>query len=186
MSASGLLRVLVRELDEARIPFMLTGSMAAAVHGAGRATLDIDLVIEVSEAQLTSFVASLSSPELYVSAEAAAEALAHETMFNVVDVESGWKADLIVRKDRPFSKSEFARRQSVDFEGLQLWVVSLEDLMIAKLERARLGGSARQLEDVAALLRAAVRELDVAYLEDWVGRLGLQSQWESAQQLSSE
>ena len=80
-------------------------------------------------------------------------------MFNVVDVESGWKADLIVRKTRPFSEEEFRRRQPIDFFGVELDVASLEDVVLSKLEWAKLGGSARQLEDVRALLRLRDDEL---------------------------
>jgi hypothetical protein len=43
---------------------------------------------------------------------------------------------------------------------------------------AKLGGSARQLEDVAALLRVQTERLDRAYLERWIADLGLAAQWE--------
>ena len=32
-----------------------------------------------------------------------------------------------------FSEAEFARRQPIDYEGIELWVASVEDLIIAKL-----------------------------------------------------
>ena len=34
-------------------------------------------------------------------------------MFDVIDVTTGWKVDLIVRKDRAFSEEEFSRRLPV-------------------------------------------------------------------------
>jgi len=172
-----LLHLICDRLDAAGIPFMITGSVAAAVHGAGRATMDIDVVIDPTKPQLVALVSSLADPDTYVSAEAALDALTHQSMFNVVHVATGWKADLIVRKDRPFSRGEFDRRQAVDFEGRQLWVVSVEDLIVAKLEWAKLGGSARQLEDVAALLRVAGDHLDAPYVERWIAELGLDAQW---------
>ena len=58
-----------------------------------------------------------------------------------------------------------------------MWVVSVEDLMVAKLEWAKLGASARQLEDVAALLRIHAGGLDRAYLDRWIAELGLSQQW---------
>lgn len=181
MTAIGLLDRVVSGLDGAGIPFMLTGSMAAAVHGAGRATMDIDLVIEANGQQLRALVEGLTGPDLYLSADASVEALVRESMFNVIDVMTGWKADLIIRKSRPFSRSEFARRQDLEFEGRRLWVASLEDLMVAKLEWARLGGSVRQLEDVAALLRVAAGDFDRSYVNRWIVELGLSEQWEVAQ-----
>ena len=177
MTAAALLRTVVAALDAAGVPFMLTGSLAAAFHGAGRATMDIDLVIDPAPEQLRALVAALAGTGAYVSAEAAADALANRSMFNVVDTTSGWKADLIVRKTRAFSETEFARRQSADFEGCPLWVASVEDVVLAKLEWAKLGASARQLEDVAALVRIQAGQLDRAYLERWITDLGLATQW---------
>ncbi len=172
MTAAALLRSVVAALDAAGVPFMLTGSLAAAYHGAGRATMDIDLVIDPTPPQLQALVRSLEGSGVYVSRDAADEALTHRSMFNVVDPASGWKADLIIRKSRPFSDTELARRQAADYEGCALWV--------AKLEWAKLGGSGRQLEDVAALLRIQAERLDRAYLERWVGELGLAAQWAQA------
>ena len=97
MIGAELLRATVAALDSAGIPFMLTGSMAAAYYGAGRATMDIDLVIDPTAAQLRALVAALSAPNTYVSNEAAAEALQQRSMFNVIDATTGWKVDLIVR-----------------------------------------------------------------------------------------
>lgn len=181
MTLAALLSTLVTALEQQGIPFMVTGSVAAAAHGAGRATLDVDLVIDASADQLTRLVAALTSPTTYVSAEAAREALAHAGMFNVIDTQSGWKADLIIRKPRSFSRTEFGRRQPLELDGVQAWVATVEDTIIAKLEWARLGGSARQLEDVEALLSVAGDALDRAYVERWVTELGLQHEWRSAQ-----
>jgi hypothetical protein len=185
VSAPDLLRRLGTQLDAAGIPFMVTGSIAAAFHGAGRATMDIDLVIEATPDQLHRLVASLSDPETYVSEEAAREALDREGMFNVVEIPSGWKADLIIRKSRPFSRSEFGRRQAFEFEGTRLWVTTLEDLIIAKLEWAKLGESARQLEDVAAMLRVADGKVDDHYLGRWITELDLGTQWLLAREAST-
>ena len=181
MTLAALLSTLVTALEQQGIPFMVTGSVAAAAHGAGRATLDVDLVIDASDDQLTQLAAALTSPTMYVSAEAAHKALANAGMFNVIDTESGWKADLIIRKPRPFSQTEFARRQPLDLDGVSAWVATVEDTIIAKLEWARLGGSARQLEDVEALLRVTGDALDRAYVDRWVAELGLQHEWRSAQ-----
>lgn len=185
MSAPDLLRRLGTQLDAAGIPFMVTGSIAAAFHGAGRATMDIDLVIEATPDQLHRLVTSLSDPETYVSEEAALEALDREGMFNVVEIPTGWKADFIIRKSRPFSRSEFGRRQAFEFEGTRLWVTTLEDLIIAKLEWAKLGKSARQLEDVAAMLRVADGKVDDHYLNRWITELDLGTQWLVAREAST-
>ncbi len=150
--------------------------MASAYHGAGRATMDIDLVIDPTRKQLEGLVERVLTAGLYVSAAAAREAFEHRSMFNVIDTSSGWKVDLILKKPRPFSELEFERRMPVEYEGRQLRVATVEDVIIAKLEWASLGGSARQIEDVAALLRVQGDAMDHAYLDRWVADLGLDVQ----------
>jgi hypothetical protein len=182
VSASEFLRVIGGHLDATGIPFMVTGSIAAAFHGAGRATMDLDLVVDATADQLRALVSTLAGPDIYVSEDAALEALAHQSMFNVIEISTGWKADLIIRRSRPFSRTEFGRRRAFEFEGTPLWVTTVEDLIIAKLEWATLGTSARQIEDVAALLRVAGGQVDTSYMERWIRELGLEPGWHAARQ----
>lgn len=180
MSAEALLRTVVGALREAGIPFMLTGSIAAAYHGASRATMDLDLVVEPKPDQLGALVAAVSRAGVYVSADAALEAVRSQSMFNVIDGRTGWKADLIVRKAREFSTVEFDRRQPTELMGIAVDVASVEDVILSKLEWAKLGGSARQLDDVRALLRVNAEAVDRGYLQHWIDVLGLADQWLSA------
>ena len=91
-------------------------------------------------------------------------------------LESGWKADLILGPDRPFSRSEFGRRQPAEIAGTQVFVATAEDTVIAKLESARAGESERQLRDVAGILELRAGTLDLEYLHRWLCELGLGEQ----------
>ena len=164
-------------LHDAGIAAMLTGSFAAAIHGRPRATQDVDFVIETDEVRLRAFVRSLPPSDYYVDEEAAVQALANEGQFNLIDTATGWKVDLMIRKARPFSIEEFERRQPRQFAGMEVDVVSAEDLVIAKLEWARTGESDRQLDDVAAIVAVRGDGLDREYIERWVTRLGVDGQW---------
>lgn len=85
----------------------------------------IDLVIAATPDQLRAFGKSLSTSAYYVELETALEAYERESMFNLIDLTTGWKVDLIFRKSRPFSKEEFARRKLANIEGfLCTWPAS--------------------------------------------------------------
>lgn len=159
---------------------MLSGSFASAYYGAPRSTQDIDLVIEAAPAQLRAFVDALPSEEYYVELDAATEAQNRQSLFNVIDLKTGWKIDLIIRKSRAFSEEEFRRRQQVTLQELPLFVASAEDVVISKLEWSKLGQSQRQIEDVAAILRMQWHMLDRTYLEKWIVELGLKNEWSDA------
>ena len=177
---------IVALLDRARIPHMLTGSFASTFHGPPRSTRDIDVVIDPTPEALERLLEELAPDRYYVSATAAREALVLRRRFNVVDLETGWKIDLIIRKDRAYSREEFARRQPARVASAQVFVTSAEDTVLSKLEWAKAGESERQLRDVVGVLKARGHELDLAYLERWVDALSLGGLWHRARQLAAE
>ncbi|HET7623478.1 MAG TPA: hypothetical protein VFK39_16345 [Gemmatimonadaceae bacterium] len=180
MTASDVFRRIVGALEQVGIPYMLTGSFAGSFHGAPRATQDIDIVVAPTQAQLRALVALLPPADYYVDEGAALQAQRDEGQFNIIDLATGWKVDLIVRKARQFSREEFDRREVVDFQGMPLAIATIEDVIIAKLEWAKLGQSQRQIDDSARLLRIRAGDLDREYLVRWIARLGLQEQWAAA------
>ena len=179
MSNGDAVGALVSVLDAAAIPYMLTGSIASAHHGVSRATQDVDIVVAPLGDQLRAFVTSLPGSRYYVDLNTALEAQRREGMFNVIDLPSGWKFDLIIRKSRPFSQAEFERRKPLSLFGRHLFVASAEDVVISKLEWAKMGQSSRQIEDVAGILRVR-SDLDRTYLDRWVRELHIEGQWRMA------
>jgi hypothetical protein len=116
--------------------------------------------------------------DYYVDADTARDALRRRSMFNVVDQASCWKVDFIVRKDRAFSRDEFARRMEVSMLGVSVFVASAEDTIVAKLEWSQQsGGSERERRDVAGILATVGDAFDRAYIERWVHDLDLAEEW---------
>lgn len=129
---------------------------------------------------MRNLVLNLPSDEYCADLGAALEAQQHESLFNLIDLRTGWKIDLIFRKSRLFSRQEFARRQSLDLQGRRLYVASVEDVIVAKLEWAMLAKSQRQIEDTAAILRLRWEALDRPYRERRISDLGLEDRWSIA------
>lgn len=184
MTATDVFERILAALEQAGISCMLTGSFASSFYGAPRATQDIDLVIEPTEEQVRTFIVLLPRDEFYADEGAALEAVRHQGQFNVIDLHTGWKVDLIIRKSRPFSREEFGRRVVGKIEGVELPIATPEDVMIAKMEWARMGESTRQVEDAAKMLRARSKVLDQDYVERWVRELDLAIQWAAVQRVA--
>lgn len=164
---------------------MVAGSFASTFHGMVRATQDVDVVVVLDRPGVRRLVAELPEDRWYVSEEAALDAVRRGSQFNVLDMETGWKADLIVRKARPFSRAEFDRRERAELLGVTTWVATAEDTIVAKLEwRAKGGGSERQLADVVGILRAVGDRLDRPYVDRWTSALGLADGWAEAQRVA--
>jgi hypothetical protein len=184
VSAPQTFQRVVQAFNEAGIRFMLTGSFASAYYGASRATQDIDFVIAPTLTQLTTFIHHLSPENYYVDMQSAVHASEKESMFNILDMQTGWKIDLIIRKSRAFSQEEFRRRVSVTVEGVPLFLATAEDVIVSKLEWAKLGQSVRQIRDVAQILKLRWNSLDRDYMQQWINDLDLSSEWNDACQES--
>lgn len=177
MTLRDLLHLVVGQLEASGARYMITGSVASSYHGEPRATRDLDIVVDADGTPLVALVDSLRGAGFYVDLDAALAALAARGQFNAIDPSTGWKVDFIVRKDRPYSRTELDRRQPADLLGTETYVVSPEDAIISKLEWAAASNSDRQLTDAAALLQVGRDSLDFEYLDRWTQSLGLQKAW---------
>ena len=172
MGLDDFLGRLVAGLDAAGVPYMVAGSVACALHGEPRSTQVVDIVVDLDAESLRRLLQELPEEHYYVSHDAAREALRRRSQFNVIDMATGWKADLIVLKRRAFSQTEFSRRRPATLLGVEVQVVSAEDVVLTKLEWAqKSGGSERQLRDVRGVLQAPGQRLDETYLQAWAERL---------------
>lgn len=168
-----VVRDVSNRLDTAGLGFMLTGSMAMNFYAQPRMTRDIDLVIALT-ATNASKIATIFAPDYYVSPEAVRDAIAHESMFNLIHEDSITKVDFIVRKRSPYRLAEFARRKRIEIEDFTTWIVSKEDLIISKLDWAKDTRSNQQFGDVRNLLSTGC---DIPYIAHWTEILGLGSLW---------
>jgi hypothetical protein len=171
------LLLFARALDAIGVPYMVTGSMAAAFYVAGRATADIDVVIDAGSDMLP-YLRKVLVEDFEADADVINEAIGRRTMFNILSKDALAKIDVIVRKQGGFDDDAFVRRRLIDFMGESIAVIAPEDLVIAKLDWARIGGSDRQLADVHAILRMS--DLDVAYVEQQAARFALTTLLEKA------
>ena len=166
-------------LNEACVPYMVAGSLASSHHGRPRMSQDVDIVIDPDAGSLADFVRRLEAAGLYVDPGHATNALARRRQFNAIDPATGMKIDLIIRKERPFSRSEFSRARPVRLKGGTLvQLASPEDTIVAKLEWAqRAGGSERQLTDVEGIVAVQRDNLDHGHIERWAEALGVIDLW---------
>lgn len=163
-----VLQLIVARLDEAGVPYMVTGSTALNYYAVPRMTRDIDIVIELNAAQ-SGTLGGLLSSEFYVDQDAIDRAAAERRIVNVIHLRHLVKVDLIVQRNTDFARVEFSRRRRLDPLG-GLWLVSPEDLVLSKLMWAQQSGSEVQLRDVREVVRA-VPDLDREYIAKWAGAL---------------
>lgn len=172
------LRDFVEKACHLGVGYMVTGSFAMSAYGEIRSTRDIDIVIQLSEKQASSFVASFGGT-YYVSEASVRRAIESRSMFNIIKQPYGEKIDCIVRKDSDFARMSFDRRRMAKVSGIEFWTTTKEDLIIAKLDWARDSGSEMQIRDIANLTS---NEYDSEYVTAWIDRLNLSDIWKRVEQ----
>jgi hypothetical protein len=168
-----VLKEVTRRLDRAKIAYMVTGSIATNFYTVPRMTRDIDIVVELSEEDLSRFI-PLFEADYYLDPETVREAVKNRGMFNLIQNEYVIKIDFVVRKDSPYRRREFARRKKVSLDAQDLYLVAAEDLILSKLVWAKDSRSELQLSDVRNLLKS-VKRLNRRYLGRWAKELGVES-----------
>jgi hypothetical protein len=163
--------------DRLRIPYLIGGSLASALYGVARATLDADLVADIHVDQISELAASLE-PEFYVDAEMIRNSLDDYTCFNLIHLETMFKVDVFPLKQRSFDLNQMARRIPLligDEPKVRMFFSTAEDIILAKMEWYRAGGetSDRQWQDILGVLKLQNDRLDFQYLQKWADRLGL-------------
>lgn len=164
-------------LDAVGAPYFLCGSLAGVVHGVVRTTADADLVADLREEQVEAFTQELEG-RFYVSVDAIRSAIRRHRSFNVIHLGTMFKVDVFVACGDAHERSRFERRRleqvAEDPERLA-YVDTAEDTILAKLRWYHLGSgaSARQWDDVLRLIAVQGPTLDLPYLTQWAGALGV-------------
>ncbi len=149
---------------------MLSGSVAMGIYTLPRATRDFDFVVHLQPHNVEAFTAQFSG-EYYCDTDAVKDAVKRHSIFNIIDHESGYKADFVVLKPEQYRQTEFERRKQIEYLDRKIYVVSAEDLILSKLIWIQDYQSAVQMEDIRSLLTA--ENLDFDYIRHWVSKLNL-------------
>ncbi len=150
-------------LSDLKIPYMICGSLGSSLYGEPRATNDIDIIVAGNLKRIKEFVGSFPDQDFYADQDMAVDAFKHRSMFNIIDLNSGWKADIIFLKDDEFSQVEFSRRQSANLLGSTVQIISPEDSILSKLDWSKKGESDRQFRDALGVAIVQGKNLDMNY-----------------------
>jgi len=110
--------LVIEALDTLGVPYLIGGSLASAVHGVARATMDTDLIADLCPEHVQPLALALRAA-FYVDAESMKDAVAssqdairRRSSFNVIHLETMFKVDVFVRRQRPFDQAQFERRSA--------------------------------------------------------------------------
>ena len=169
--------IVAKALEACRVRYLVGGSLASAVSGEPRSTLDVDLVVELSEKEVAPFIAALGD-RFHVDTDALRRAIRERSSTNVIHYATSTKVDLFVAGGSSIDRQQMDRRQrvqvSTDPDGW-LYVCTAEDILLQKLRWYRMGNevSDRQWRDILGIILVQGDRLDRAYLHEGAETLGV-------------
>ena len=160
---------ILRLLEEAGLPHMVTGGLAASLHGIARSTKDADIVVELIPEGFSQFSKSLP-PELVLDEQITFETITGSRRHIISIRRSPFKIELFFLGNDPHHQERFRRRlhRFLPEWGCSAWVATAEDMIVQKLR----WGRGRDVEDARNILLVQGNGLDFAYIEKWCAAHG--------------
>ncbi len=164
-------------LEACGLRYLVGGSLASSMSGEPRSTLDVDIVVAMTESDVGRVTEGLRV-EFDVDEQAVARAVRERSSVNVFHRSGAIKVDLFVLGGSPLDEEPMNRRQRVQVTAnpdRYLYAYTPEDILLQKLHWFRKGRevSDRQWRDVLGILLVQGAALDLAYLRQRAERLGL-------------
>jgi hypothetical protein len=163
------------------LPYVVTGSVASSIYGEPRFTHDIDLMLILPTGAIDGLWQAFPADEFYcppvetLREEAARTGSGH---FNLIHHESGFRADVYVVLPDGLTGWALENHRVVELlPGRGLRVAPPEYVILSKLEFHAEGGGEKHVRDIRAMLEVAGDEIDMAFIESWARRCGVEAAW---------
>lgn len=165
------------------VRYLVGGSLASTAFGEPRATLDVDLVIDLRPEQVDAFVAAVEG-DFFVDRSWVHDEVRRHGSFQLVHRASMIRVDVFVPEWTGLHLWKWQRRRAIDLGGPDrvLDVTAPEGIVIQKLVWYREGGatSDRQWRDVLGVLKSQRGNLDLGETRDYAARCGVSELFERA------
>lgn len=157
-------RAIVSFCERRKIPYFVLGGVAVGVLGEPRFTYDVDLDIQLSKDAAEPFLRAAKKEGFRIDVTQATKDIAQFGTFRMA--REGVQIDCILAST-PLETEVFRRRKRRKLFGLNVYLPSVEDLLLLKI----IPGREKDLLDAKSLVARHKGKLDKRYLEKWIQAL---------------
>jgi len=179
--------IFTRKLDELRLPYMVSGSVAAMFYGEPRMTNDVDIIVFLKPEDVARLGAAFPLEQFYCPPEDVIRVELDRPQrghFNLIHHGTGFKADIYLSGSDPLHAWGLARTRRVNLGDDALTLAPPEYVILRKLQFFREGRSEKHLRDIHRMLVTLGEPWDRSTMETMVAQHGLQAEWKAARDFS--
>ena len=180
MPELNLFKIFTLKLNELKLDYFITGSVAAIVYGEPRLTHDIDIVLEISVSNIGIFIKAFPGEQFYIPP---VEIIKNEIErserghFNIIHNESGFKADIFLIGNDKFQKWALDNRKQINFQDSIIYIAPPEYVVIKKLEFYKEGGTQKHITDIKNILANSSDIINFDFIEKYAAKIGVLDDW---------
>ena len=181
MQELNLYQLFTEKLNNYKIQYAVTGSVASIIYGEPRMTHDIDIVIDLNVNNFDNFIKAFNKEEFYFPPE---EVLKIEMLrasrghCNIIHNETGFKADIYFTGTDKFQKWAVTSAKHIDYYKSDISIAPPEYVIIKKLELYKEGNVQKHIEDIKSILHNSKEMINFSLLEKFLNEFGLLKEWE--------
>jgi hypothetical protein len=161
----------VDALEDLAVSDMLVGSISSSYYGIPRSTKDADFVIELGS-QSIGAVAMRLGRQFRLDPQVSFETVTMSRRYIADVVGTPFKIEFIALRDEPHDQERFRRRKRVSLLDHQVWLPTVEDVIITKMHWGLLGSRSKNRDDVRDVIAVQGDRIDWDYVHKWCEQHG--------------
>lgn len=154
-------------LEALGIPYLVVGSFASNFYGVARATQDADLVVHLGQVPIAQLSGRLGAA-FHLDPQLSFETMTGTTRHMVEAVGTAFRIELFDLSDDAHDQERFRRRRRLRLLGREVWLPTVEDVIVTKLRWAR----PKDRDDVRNVMAVQAGRIDWDYVIAWANLHG--------------
>jgi hypothetical protein len=185
MNIDDIVLAVIDHLNENQVPYMIVGSLATNLYCNPRSTEDGDFVVEANLAHLAREIRARRGdvrfdPQMGFESVTGTQKIVLQIEGHAFDVE------VFKLSDDEHDQVRFSRRMQIHTFDRDVWIASLEDMIVTKLRWSQHAGREKDVSDARNLILVQDPNVDWPYVESWCDRHGTSELLERLRQECTE
>jgi hypothetical protein len=161
-------------LNQLAVPYILVGSLSSSFYGTGRTTKNADFVIELGEHSIVEVGRHLGA-NFRIDPQMGFEIVTMTRRFVADVVGTALVIEYFHLTSDPHDLERFRRRRLVRLLDRQVWLPTVEDVIVTKLRWAILGNRSKDRDDVRNVIAVQDNRIDWDYVHRWCEQHGIRA-----------